>query len=122
MELDDALLDHLYAACAAPEAWPEFLSRLAHLMGAQCAGFLVGSPADPQYSIALTLNVPAEVTSSYNAYYGRVDPWRAGIAGLGITAFAGLGETLCSPAAFDESELYNDCWKSLGFRARSQAG
>ena len=113
---DRELLDLLYAAAGNPQGWDFFLKRLADDLQARWTGFLSIDPNREERSLHFQHGIPAEAQRLYEEYYGALDPWFLGYRKHGRCGWVGLGNELCPPDDFVQTEFCNDFFQFFDVR------
>jgi DNA-binding CsgD family transcriptional regulator len=104
----DLLIDAIYGAAGAPEAWPSVTSMLADVIGAVSACLFIWNKQDNTFSLtAPSRRMDPKANALYEAYYGARDSAVAPLAVKPIGQFM-LCQELFSDAYVQRSEFYND--------------
>jgi len=108
----EEILDCLYMSAADPVVWPQFLNIAAAAFDARIVGLLAQVDADGRYAVAGALGICDQTVQAYNGFYAKKDPWYLALRERGIREWTGRGTDLCPLLQFQETEFYNDFWKT----------
>jgi DNA-binding CsgD family transcriptional regulator/PAS domain-containing protein len=104
----DALVDAIYTAAGAPEAWPKVMSMLADATGALSACLFIWNKRQNTFSLtAPSRRMDPRANALYEAYYGARDAAVVPLAAKPVGEFV-LCQQLFSKDYVRRDEFYND--------------